>query len=538
MSPTFFRDALQTVLRLRGNPSIRVVDLCLETLHAGVVCSDGEAGLALNYDQEGEEQLPSALLLKMARRLLERVEGEPLLEQTLFQAEEAPTLRAVTMAILNALSAPLCQPERAAELGFAVLAGRLPLASFWGTGTSLAVVGCGGFLEEAVRLPWLRQVSCLDLNFVTPQRSERYRAYLQQVVDPQRESKEIVLDDGSGAERILAETDLLCVSGSTLCNDTLDSLLQAAGPCRAVVLEGHSAGLWPGLVQPYGVHHVVRTPVDLPVAALLRRYAGQLERGHAQLGPGAYVDCLFPERTTLVSISGSARPRGRRWLLLQARDADDAMIAHERECFERALGRGVEIRSLLEGGLRVEELTDCAAVLVGGSGRYGAAANREFWFPAAMESLRLLLRQELPLFASCWGIQALSAALGGRVEVRPDYAEFGSVRLRLSESGSQDPLFVGLEGEPWVQAGHSETVTQLAPGMELLASSATCPTQVVRLRRRPVYACQFHAELRAEDLQQRMDHYGLQATGTGPCSSADEFGPRLLGRFAQLVEAL
>ncbi len=273
-------------LRLRGNPSVRVVDLCLETLHAGIQCSDGEAGLALNYDQEGDEQLPSALLNKMSQRLLERVGGDPLLEQTLFQAEEAPTLRAVTVAILNALSAPLCQPERAAELGFAVLAGRLSLTSFWGSGTSLAVVGCGGFLEEAVRLPWLRKVSCLDLNFATPQRSHRYRTYLQQVVDPQRDSKEIVLDDGSGAERILAETDLLWLSGSTLCNDTLALLLQAAGNCRAVVLEGHSARLWPGLLQPHGVHHVVRTPVDLPVAALLRRYAGQLERGHAVIGPG------------------------------------------------------------------------------------------------------------------------------------------------------------------------------------------------------------------------------------------------------------
>ena len=136
-----------------------------------------------------------------------------------------------------------------------------------------------------------------------------------------------------------------------------------------------------------------------------------------------------------------------------------------------------------------------------------------------------------------WNAATLSSALGGRVEVRPDSAEFGSVRLQVSESGCQDPLFAGLEGEPCVQAGHSETVTQPPAGMELLASSATCPTQVVRLRRRLVYACQFHAELRAQDLQQRMDHYGLKATGSGPCSLADEFGPRLLGRFAQLVEA-
>jgi len=538
MSSNFFRDALKAVLQLRGNPSIQIVDLCLETLHAAIQCSDGEAGLALNYDQEGDEQLPPALLRKMAQRLLERIGEEPLLEETLFQCDEAPTLRAVTVAILNALSAPLCHPERAAELGFAVLPGRLPLLSFWGVGTRLTVVGCGGYLEEAVRLPWSEQVSCLDLNFASPERSERYRTYLQQVIDPQRKSKQIVLDDGSQSERILAETDLLCISGSTLCNDTFEPMLQAAGGCRAIVLEGHSAGIWPGLLQPFGIHHVVRTPVDLPVSALLRRYAGQLERGHAQLGPGPYVDCLFPERSTLVSVSGLARTRGRRWLLLQARDPDDAMIEHERQCFERALGHEVEIRSLLQGGLSSQELVDCSAVLVGGSGRYGAAANHELWFPAALESLRQVLRHELPMFASCWGIQALSTALGGRVEVRTEFSEFGSVRLQITESGRQDPIFAGLQGEPWVQAGHSETVTSLAPGMELLAFSAACPTQMVRLRRRPVYACQFHAELRGEDLQRRMDHYGLKPTGDGPLSSADEFGPLVLGRFAQLVDSL
>ncbi len=538
MTGDFLKQALTTILAERQHPQLQIVDLCLETLHAAVECSDGSAGLALNYDQEGNEQLDPQLLRTLGQRLLERATSQPLLAETLFLPDEAPTLRALSIALLNALSAPLCQPEEAMRRGFVALPGRLPLQSFYGLATRLTVVGCGGYLEEALHLPWLQRVACLDLHFDTSEGRARYQPYLENVVEPHRQHKEIVLEGPSSSPTILAETDLLCLSGSTLCNDTFWSLAESSRHCCALLLEGHSAGLWPGLLQSWGVQHVVRTPIDLPVAALLRRYAGQLQRGHAQLGPGPYVDCLFPERTTLVAISGPARARGQRWLLLQARDPDDAMIGHEQQCFERALGRPVEVRSLLQGGLASHELSDCAAVLVGGSGRYGAAHNREFWFLPALESLRLVLRQNLPLFASCWGIQSLACALGGRVEARPEFAEYGSVRLLLTPAGQRDPLLQGLGEDAWVQAGHSETVTQLPAGVELLAASTHCPTQMFRLSGRPVYACQFHAELRAEDLNHRMEYYRLPPSSEGPRSSADQLGPRLLARFmASLGEA-
>lgn len=319
MTGDFLKQALTTILAERQHPQLQIVDLCLETLHAAVECSDGSAGLALNYDQEGNEQLDPQLLRTLGQRLLERATSQPLLAETLFLPDEAPTLRALSIALLNALSAPLCQPEEAMRRGFVALPGRLPLQSFYGLATRLTVVGCGGYLEEALHLPWLQRVACLDLHFDTSEGRARYQPYLENVVEPHRQHKEIVLEGPSSSPTILAETDLLCLSGSTLCNDTFWSLAESSRHCCALLLEGHSAGLWPGLLQSWGVQHVVRTPIDLPVAALLRRYAGQLQRGHAQLGPGPYVDCLFPERTTLVAISGPARARGQRWLLLQAR---------------------------------------------------------------------------------------------------------------------------------------------------------------------------------------------------------------------------
>jgi GMP synthase (glutamine-hydrolysing) len=437
----------------------------------------------------------------------------------------------VAIALLNALSAPLCATH---QPGFARLNGRLPLQAFWGLGQHLTVIGCGGYLEEAVQLPWLQKVSCIDLNFCSDERRLRYQPFIEQVLDPQRSHLEIQLDDGSKSQPILAQTDILCVSGSTLCNDTLPGILEQAPNCKAIILEGHSAGIWPGLLTNFGIHHLVQTPLDLPVPDLMRRYASQLEQGIAQLGPGPYFDTLFPQRQTLVSIAGSPAQKGSKFLLLQARDSDDPMISHERECFERGLECPVEYRSLLDGALRSEELEGCAAVLIGGSGRYGAANNREFWFETALESLRLVLRKEVPILASCWGIQALATALGGRVEARPEYAEYGTISLQLTHQGQQDPIFQGWTGTMSAQAGHSETVTHLPQGVELLATSEGCPTQMFRLPNRHVYACQFHPELSAADLQYRVAYYGV-GPKTELSPEEHNFGAWLLQRFRQLI---
>lgn len=60
--------------------------------------------------------------------------------------------------------------------------------------------------------------------------------------------------------------------------------------------------------------------------------------------------------------------------------------------------------------------------------------------------------------------------------------------------------------------GHQEAMSGLPPGAVLLASSATCPTQMFRIGRN-VYATQFHPELDADSLAHRLRIYA----GHGYC---------------------
>lgn len=540
MNGVFLRQTFDRILELRDHPPLRLRDLCLDTLHAAVELSDGSCGVALNYDQEGDQQLSLELLQRLGQRILEKSANDLLLRDTLFGDDDTPTLRAVAVAILNALCAPLNRSD-GLSLGHVRLPDRLSLQSFAGLAKHVLVIGCGGYLEEALHLSWLEQVTCFDLNFATETRRRRYRPFLENVVEPRRESLQVHLSDGSDQAEILPTADLVCVSGSTLCNDSLGAIVEQATSAGAIILEGHSAGLSPRFLVDLGIRHVVQTPLDLAVPHMLRRYSQQLHRGKVQVGPGPYFDLLFPERSSLVSVAGYPVPRGDTLLLLQARDADDPMIEHECRCFSRALGREVRPWSLLDRPLRGVDLHGCAGVLVGGSGVYGAAFNREPWFLPALESLRVVLRSELPMFASCWGIQALTVALGGRVEVRPDMAEFGSLPVQRCAGTLNDPLFGDFPERFSVQCGHSEAVTVLPAGVVLLASSERCPHQAFKLPGRPVYACQFHAELTAQDLQDRVRRYAPNLGLSSDWSQSEaaetatpEVGPLLLQRFLAL----
>ena len=54
--------------------------------------------------------------------------------------------------------------------------------------------------------------------------------------------------------------------------------------------------------------------------------------------------------------------------------------------------------------------------------------------------------------------------------------------------------------------GHKEAITEIAPHLTVLASSATCPVHVFRVGQN-VYATQFHPELEAESFTQRIHAY-------------------------------
>jgi GMP synthase (glutamine-hydrolysing) len=145
-------------------------------------------------------------------------------------------------------------------------------------------------------------------------------------------------------------------------------------------------------------------------------------------------------------------------------------------------------------------------VLVGGSGHYSAAAENEPWLDRALGGFAELCRSGVPVFASCFGFQAIGRALGGRVIHDKSLAEVGTHEVRLTAEGRADPLFAELGERFDAQMGHTDHVVELPPGAVRLAFTPRA-NQAFKLAGLPVYCTQFHAELARDDLVDRVRQY-------------------------------
>jgi GMP synthase (glutamine-hydrolysing) len=87
------------------------------------------------------------------------------------------------------------------------------------------------------------------------------------------------------------------------------------------------------------------------------------------------------------------------------------------------------------------------------------------------------------------------------------YAEpISAVRVQLTDAGRADPVLAGMAGEFDAFVGHKEACRLLPPNGVLLASSATCPVQMFRVKKN-LYATQFHPELDVAGILTRVHVY-------------------------------
>ncbi len=100
-----------------------------------------------------------------------------------------------------------------------------------------------------------------------------------------------------------------------------------------------------------------------------------------------------------------------------------------------------------------------------------------------------VLQSRLPVLGICYGMQLLTQAFGGQVELSHS-REYGSARVhRVSES----PLFEGLEGELPVWMSHGDRVSKLPEGFTVLAASDNAPAAA--MGRGKLLGLQFHPEV-------------------------------------------
>ena len=110
-----------------------------------------------------------------------------------------------------------------------------------------------------------------------------------------------------------------------------------------------------------------------------------------------------------------------------------------------------------------------------------------------------LLEKGVPVLGICYGMQAMSDALGGRVVPAADSAgrEYGHAELILEDEAG--PLFEGVETQTRVWMSHGDKVEKLPDGFLVSASSISCPFAAGYDPDRRLYAIQFHPEVAHTD---------------------------------------
>jgi len=103
-----------------------------------------------------------------------------------------------------------------------------------------------------------------------------------------------------------------------------------------------------------------------------------------------------------------------------------------------------------------------------------------------------------PVLGVCYGAQLTAKEFGGKVE-KSNKREYGRAKLHKQKD---DVLLADVTDESQVWMSHSDTITQLPEGFELLATTASIPVAAFKLNSKsktqnlkPLYGIQFHPEV-------------------------------------------
>ncbi|MEV6828442.1 type 1 glutamine amidotransferase [Amycolatopsis sp. NPDC051102] len=159
-------------------------------------------------------------------------------------------------------------------------------------------------------------------------------------------------------------------------------------------------------------------------------------------------------------------------------------------------GAELDVRLLPRDGLPDDLDGYQGVVCLGGSMAAEADATHP-WLADVRRLLAKAVSKSLPTLGICLGAQLLAVATGGRVEAGPDGPEVGPYLVSKKDAAWTDPLFADLPLVQDVLQFHTDAITRLPPGAELLASSPRYAHQAYRLGR-CVYGVQFHIETTPE----------------------------------------
>jgi len=171
--------------------------------------------------------------------------------------------------------------------------------------------------------------------------------------------------------------------------------------------------------------------------------------------------------------------------------------AHTRRNFRRELDADLVEFDVTEGDRPPGFGFDAVVV----TGSRASVYWDEGWIEPLVDYVAAAHDRGLPILGVCYGHQVLAAALGGRVEAMDEY----EIGYREITRVGEDELLAGVPETFTAFTTHSDAVTELPPGADLLAEN-DCGVHAFRQGRS--WGVQFHPEYDREtatDLTKRKD---------------------------------
>jgi GMP synthase (glutamine-hydrolysing) len=97
----------------------------------------------------------------------------------------------------------------------------------------------------------------------------------------------------------------------------------------------------------------------------------------------------------------------------------------------------------------------------------------------------------LPILGICYGLQVMTIQNGGEV-ICPEKKEYGFAKINLV---ANSPIFKDVPQDSQIWMSHGDSVSKLAPGFTVTATTPSCPYTAVENTEKQFYGVQFHPEV-------------------------------------------
>jgi GMP synthase (glutamine-hydrolysing) len=147
------------------------------------------------------------------------------------------------------------------------------------------------------------------------------------------------------------------------------------------------------------------------------------------------------------------------------------------------------------------------ALIVGGASEASVLEPKKYPFVISIiTTMQYCIKENFPVFASCFGFQAAVLALEGKITTQKSGFELGTYSMTMTSSAKLDPVFKGIDNGFYAVSVHQEKATTLPNQCELLAYTESC-AHAFRVKGKNFWAFQFHPELDMLTLKERLGIY-------------------------------